>query len=245
MMRIIPAIDLQQGQCVRLRQGKFNRTTIYPQDPITLARSYNSQGANHLHIVDLDGAKSGEIQQLSLIKAMCNEGVSVQVGGGIRSIATAKACLDSQINKLVIGSLAINDPALTQQLIDYAGAERIVLALDVSIQNGVPIPATNGWQTLSTTNLWDVVEHYQKAGISEILCTDIARDGMMNGPNTELYQQAISRFPDLSWQASGGIRNQQDIENLRTIGLGGAIVGRALYESKFDLSYNDRSKSVC
>jgi phosphoribosylformimino-5-aminoimidazole carboxamide ribotide isomerase len=236
MMRIIPAIDLQQGQCVRLRQGKFNRTTIYPTDPIALAKSYKDEGAKALHIVDLDGAKSGEIEQLLLIKHMCNEGITVQVGGGIRNIAKAQACLEAKISKLVLGSIAINDRALTQQLIDYAGARRIVLALDVSIQNGVPIPATHGWQTMSSTNLWDVVKYYQKTGVSEILCTDIACDGMMGGPNIELYQEAIKRFPNMDWQASGGIRNQQDIEILRAIGLRAAIVGRALYESKFDLS---------
>ena len=244
-MRIIPAIDLLDGQCVRLRQGKFEDNTIYPQSPFDLIKTYSNRGAKHIHIVDLDGARCGEIQQLALIQSLLSDDVTLQVGGGIRSIATAKACLDAGINKLVIGSLAISDPVLTQDMIIQLGAFRIVLALDVNIVNGTPIPAIHGWQTASKSCLWDVASMYDNLGITNILCTDIACDGMMNGPNLALFQEAVSRFPRIDWQASGGIRNPQDVEKLGNLGVQAAIVGRALYESDFDLSVTCKGEITC
>lgn len=235
-MKIIPAIDLQNGRCVRLRQGKFDDNTIYPQSPQELINNYRIRGAKYIHIVDLDGARRGDIQQLPLIQGLLSDEITLQLGGGIRNLATAKACLDAGINKLVIGSLAISDPVLTEEIIQNIGADNIVLALDVNIQNGRPVPAIHGWQTASKSCLWDVAEAYEKLGVNTILCTDIACDGMMNGPNPELYKEAVQRFPNIIWQASGGIRNRQDINILGNIGVQAAIIGRALYESNFDLS---------
>lgn len=235
-MLIIPAIDLQQGQCVRLRKGQFDQVSIYDYSPITLAQGYALQGAKHLHIVDLDGAKAGEIQQLALIEAMHAPGLSIQVGGGIRSLESAKACLKAGINKLVIGSVAVTNPALTTQMIELVGAANIILALDVHIEEGIPKPAIHGWQTATDSNLWQLVSDYQKWGVTEVLCTDIACDGMMTGPNFELYKEAIARFPQINWQASGGIRNVDDLEKLSRLGLAAAILGRMLYESDFDVS---------
>lgn len=244
-MKIIPAIDLQNGQCVRLRQGRFEDNTVYPQSPLELIKTYSKRGAKHIHIVDLDGARGGEIQQLPMIQSMLSADITLQVGGGIRSIATAQACLDAGINQLVIGSLAISDPVLTQDMITTFGAGKIVLALDVNIVNGTPVPAINGWETASQSCLWDVTSRYENLGITNILCTDIACDGMMNGPNLALYQEAVSRFPKINWQASGGIRNPQDVEKLGTLGVQAAIIGRALYESDFDLSGNLRGEITC
>ncbi|MDP1603888.1 MAG: 1-(5-phosphoribosyl)-5-[(5-phosphoribosylamino)methylideneamino] imidazole-4-carboxamide isomerase [Legionella sp.] len=242
-MKIIPAIDLQQGLCVRLRQGKFNHTTIYPQSPLSLVKSYSQRGAKHLHVVDLDGAKSGEIKQLALIKSMKSPGMTLQAGGGIRSLASAKAFIDAGIDKLVIGSIAITMPELTEQIIKYSGAEAIVIAIDVNIENALPKPAIHGWQKTTDSSLWEVVDFYQQLGIVDVLCTDIACDGMMNGPNISLYREAVRRFPALQWQASGGIRNPEDIDTLSTLGISAAIVGRALYESEFDLSCTSGSSS--
>ncbi|CDZ79028.1 1-(5-phosphoribosyl)-5-[(5-phosphoribosylamino)methylideneamino] imidazole-4-carboxamide isomerase [Legionella massiliensis] len=243
-MIIIPAIDLQDGQCVRLRKGQFDQVSIYDYSPITLAQGYALQGAKRLHIVDLDGAKSGEIQQLPLIQAMHGADLCLQVGGGIRSLESAKRCLELGIEKLVIGSIAISNPELTEQIIELAKAENIVLALDVHLENGIPKPAIHGWQTTTDNSLWDRVDYYQQRGITTILCTDIASDGMMDGPNFLLYQEAISRFPQINWQASGGIRNVEDLEKLASLGLAAAILGRMLYESDFDISsYLARQKS--
>ncbi len=235
-MLIIPAIDLYQGQCVRLRKGQFDKVSVYDYSPITLAQSYALQGAKRLHIVDLDGAKSGEIAQLPLIQEMHAPDLCLQVGGGIRSLATAKACVQAGINKLVLGSLAVTNPGLTAQIIDQVTAENIVLALDVRVDANNPRLAINGWQTATECNLWELVSHYQQVGIRQILCTDITRDGMMNGPNLQLYEQAIARFPQINWQASGGIRHVADLEKLSSLGLAAAILGRMLYESDFTIS---------
>lgn len=233
-MKLIPSIDLQNGQCVRLRQGKFNQTTIYPTNALSLVRNYIKKGVKHLHIVDLDGAISGDIQQLELIKTLQSDDITLQVGGGIRNMEGAKKCIESGINKLVLGSIAISLPQLAEEIIQYAGNDAIVLALDVNISdNKIPKLAIHGWQTSTEASLWDVVNYYQDIGVKDILCTDIASDGMMNGPNFILYQEALKRFPNLSWQASGGIRHQQDIDALKRVGLSAAVVGRALYEGDF------------
>ncbi|CEK10446.1 1-(5-phosphoribosyl)-5-[(5-phosphoribosylamino)methylideneamino]imidazole-4-carboxamide isomerase [Legionella hackeliae] len=234
-MLIIPAIDLKEGQCVRLRQGQFNLVSIYQDSPALLAQRYAAEGASRLHIVDLDGAQVGQIQQLPLIQTMKIPNMSIQLGGGIRSLASAKACLDAGINKLVISSIAVTNPDLTSQIIKQANAESIVLALDVNIQQGVPRPAIHGWQTTTQNNLWQIVSYYQLLGIREILCTDIAQDGMMSGPNFKLYEEAIRRFPNIAWQASGGIRHEDDLNLLSSLGVSGAILGRMLYETDFDL----------
>ena len=235
-MLIIPAIDLQQGRCVRLCKGQFDQVSVYDLSPITLAHGYALQGAKRLHIVDLDGARSGTIQQLSLIQAMQGQEFILQVGGGIRSVATAKACLEAGIEKLVLGSLAITNPSVTEEIIELAKAENIILALDIRMENKSPKLAIHGWQTTTEQTLWDVVHTYEKQGINQILCTDIAQDGMMAGPNFALYEEALERFPTIQWQASGGIRDVIDLEKLSSLGLSGAILGRMLYESDFDLS---------
>lgn len=235
-MLIIPAIDLQNGQCVRLKQGQFDRTTVYQSPPALLAKQYASLGATRLHVVDLDGAKSGDMQQLDLIKTMKTDSISIQAGGGIRSIATARACIAAGINQLVIGSIAVSHPELALELIAEMGADNIVLALDVNIEDGIPKPAIHGWQTTTERNVWDIVQFYQDAGITHVLCTDIAQDGMMNGPNFNLYTEATRRFPTINWQASGGIRNIEDIRTLEMTGVSAVILGRILYEGDFNLS---------
>ncbi len=235
-MITIPAIDLYQGKCVRLRQGQFNHVSVYESAPAVLASSYAQQGAKCLHIVDLDGAKIGTPQQLDLVSDMVNCGIPVQAGGGIRSVTHAEAYLESGVSKIVVGSVAISNPPLMQEIINAVRADNIVLALDIHMENGTPKPAINGWQTSTHNTLWAVAAYYQQLGVQHILCTDIGLDGMMQGPNFELYEQALHRFPALSWQASGGIRHQEDIQTLASMGLSGAILGRTLYESKLDLA---------
>jgi len=230
-MNIIPAIDIQSGKAVRLQQGQFDRLSEYTPTPAELAKRYADQGINRLHIVDLDGAKSGTLQQLDLIKDLQQPGLALQIGGGIRSLGMAQNCLDAGIDKLVIGSIAVSNPDLTCQIINLAGPKRIVLALDINMQDGIPKPAIHAWQTPTSQSLWDLVEHYQTLGITQVLCTDIACDGMMGGPNFGLYQQAVTRFPAIAWQASGGIRNRDDIKALADLGVSAVILGRMLYES--------------
>ncbi|CEG56581.1 1-(5-phosphoribosyl)-5-[(5-phosphoribosylamino)methylideneamino] imidazole-4-carboxamide isomerase [Legionella fallonii] len=235
-MLIIPAIDLQSGTCVRLKQGQFDKVTQFDIPPIERAAYFAQIGAQRLHIVDLDGARAGAMQQLPLISAMQKAGITVQAGGGIRTLEQAQQCINAGISKLVIGSIAISNPDETQKIIEAIRPEYIILALDIRMEGNVPVPAINGWQTKSNSNLWEVVAYYQEMGISEILCTDIACDGMMAGPNFNLYQQAVKHFPQIFWQASGGIRSAEDIATLDKLGVAAAILGLTLYTGHFDLS---------
>ncbi len=235
-MLIIPAIDLQEGTCVRLKQGQFDQSTQFDIPPIERAAYFAQLGAQRLHIVDLDGARAGAMQQLPLISAMQKTGITVQAGGGIRTLEQAQQCINAGVSKLVIGSIAISNPDYTQRIIATIKPEHIILAIDIRMEENIPVPAINGWQTNSNSNLWDVVAYYQQLGISEILCTDIACDGMMAGPNFTLYQQAVERFPHLFWHASGGIRSPEDIATLDKLGIAAAILGLILYTGHFDLS---------
>ncbi|KTD06525.1 phosphoribosylformimino-5-aminoimidazole carboxamide ribotide isomerase [Legionella gratiana] len=234
-MILIPAIDLQAGRCVRLRQGQFDQVTQFDISPIERASYFSKLGAKRLHVVDLDGAKTGTMQQLSLICAMQNRGITVQAGGGIRSLEQAKICFSAGISLLVIGSIAITDPALTAQIINEISPQNIILALDIRMKNNIPLPATHGWQTTSTMNLWEVASYYQQLGITQILCTDIAYDGMMQGPSFDLYKEAVERFPNIAWQASGGIRHQDDLTKLHALGIKAAILGLTMYQDAFNL----------
>ncbi|WP_454781015.1 1-(5-phosphoribosyl)-5-[(5-phosphoribosylamino)methylideneamino] imidazole-4-carboxamide isomerase [Legionella sp. WA2022007384] len=234
-MILIPAIDLQAGRCVRLRQGQFDQVTQFDTLPIDRATYFSQLGAERLHIVDLDGAQTGAMQQLSLICAMQNTGITVQAGGGIRSLEQAALCFSAGISNLVLGSVAITNPVLTAQIIKEINPQHIILALDIRMQKKIPIPATHGWQTTSNSNLWDVVSHYLQLNVTQILCTDIACDGMMQGPNFELYKEAVERFPQIKWQASGGIRNAEDIDRLEALGVSAAILGLSLYQGTLDL----------
>lgn len=235
-MLIIPAIDLQAGSCVRLQQGEFDKVTQFAISPIDRAAYFAAAGANRMHIVDLDGARLGAMQQLDLICAMQRTGIAIQAGGGIRSLEQARLCRQSGISRLVLGSIAISDPELTVQIIEEVGPEHIILAVDVRVINNTPVPAINGWQTNSLSNLWEVTAYYHQFGIKDILCTDIACDGMMEGPNFNLYYQAVTQFPAIDWQASGGIRNPEDIAILDSMGVSGAILGLTLYQENFDLA---------
>lgn len=235
-MILIPALDIQAGRCVRLRQGQFDQVTQFDALPIARATYFAQLGAKRLHVVDLDGAQSGTMQQLPLICAMQKTGIPVQAGGGIRSLEQATLCFAAGISHLVIGSIAMTNPELTARIIEEIKPQHIILALDIRMQNKTPIPAIHGWQTTTTSNLWDVVAHYQQLGIKQILCTDIACDGMMQGPNFGLYKEAVERFPQIEWQASGGIRNPEDINQLDALGATAAILGLALYQGTLDLS---------
>ncbi|MCR9191345.1 MAG: 1-(5-phosphoribosyl)-5-[(5-phosphoribosylamino)methylideneamino]imidazole-4-carboxamide isomerase [Gammaproteobacteria bacterium] len=235
-MLVMPSIDLQAGHCVRLQQGDFKRASIYETNALDLATQYAKQGAQCLHVVDLDGAKQGAPQQLALIETLAASGLPIQAGGGIRTVDHAKATLSAGASTVVIGSIAVTAPDLVLQILKEIRPEHIVLALDVNMNQGNPTLAIHGWQTATEQSLWDVVAFYQETGIFKILCTDIAMDGMLKGPNFSLYEEAQARFPTMHWQASGGIRNLEDIRALPKGGLSAAIIGRALYESNIETS---------
>jgi len=235
-MLIIPAIDLQNGACVRLRQGQFNQQTQFAVSPLERIAYFHQAGARRVHIVDLDGARTGTMQHLNLIQSMQAYEVDIQAGGGIRTLDQAERCFSAGVKKIVLGSIALTSPLLTQEIIKTFEAENIILALDINLKGTIPVPAIHGWQSSSDSNLWEITSYYQALGVKTILCTDIACDGMMNGPNFSLYQEAVARFPQINWQASGGIRHEEDIQQLAKLGLAAAILGLSLYQGHLDLA---------
>lgn len=233
-MNIIPAIDLRDGHCVRLYQGDFDHETQYSNDPVAVARSFAALGLGNLHIVDLDGARTGTQQNQDVVAAIAaGTSLSLQLGGGIRERDTLAKWFDAGVDRCVIGSLAVTEPRTVEGWISEFGAERIVLALDVRIgSDGIPCLSTHGWTRSSGVSLWDCVRDYQAHGLRHVLCTDVSRDGAMAGPNTDLYREFGERFSDIALQASGGIRNIDDLTALRGLGAASAITGRALLDGK-------------
>ena len=234
---IIPAIDLIDGHVVRLYQGDYNQKTQYQLDPIDVVHQYADAGAQWLHIVDLTGAKDVEKRQLDLIKRMVDTGrMSFQSGGGIRSGADVSGLLDIGVKRVVIGSLAVKQPELVKSWIATYGPEAIVLALDVNINaQGQKCIATHGWQEDSGVEIEGLLEDMLSVGAKHVLCTDISRDGTLQGANAELYAEMKAQFPTVDWQASGGIGSLDDIERLKPTSVDGVILGRALLEGKFTL----------
>ncbi|MCL2895460.1 1-(5-phosphoribosyl)-5-[(5-phosphoribosylamino)methylideneamino]imidazole-4-carboxamide isomerase [Brenneria tiliae] len=235
---IIPALDLIDGQVVRLHQGDYGQQRQYGSDPLPRLQDYQQQGAQVLHLVDLTGAKDPSARQIPLLKTLLS-GVSVpvQVGGGIRSEQDVEALLNAGARRVVIGSTAVKEPELVQQWFTRYGAEALVLALDVRIDAaGVKRVAISGWQENSESTLEQIVERYLPFGLKHVLCTDISRDGTLSGSNVELYHEISQRYPQVAFQASGGIGNLADIANLRGSGVQGVIVGRALLEGKFNVA---------
>ncbi|MEC5318610.1 1-(5-phosphoribosyl)-5-[(5-phosphoribosylamino)methylideneamino]imidazole-4-carboxamide isomerase [Brenneria populi subsp. brevivirga] len=235
---IIPALDLIDGQVVRLHQGDYGQQRQYGSDPLPRLQDYQRQGAQVLHLVDLTGAKDPSARQIPLLKTLLS-GVSrpVQVGGGIRAEQDVEALLDAGAARVVIGSTAVKQPALVQQWFTRYGADALVLALDVRIDaDGVKRVAVSGWQENSDASLEQIVEQYLPFGLKHVLCTDISRDGTLSGSNVDLYREVCRRYPQVAFQASGGIGNLTDIANLRGSGVQGVIVGRALLEGKFNVA---------
>lgn len=236
-MKIYPAIDLMGGKVVRLSQGRFESQKVYADDPLLLARDFQESGASYLHIVDLDGARLGSPQQTALIERLAAaSGLKLQVGGGVRKLGDVERLLAAGVERVVIGSLAVKDPALTLSIFREFSGARLTLGLDLCLdEKGVARVATEGWQSVSEIKALDLIARFREAGLEQVLCTDISRDGMLAGPHQELYQTLKQQEPELIWLASGGISSLKDLRELRTIGLGGAIIGKALYEGRFTL----------
>lgn len=234
---IIPAIDLIDGNVVRLYQGSYQQTTEYNFKPINLRDQYAQAGASWLHIVDLSGAKDATKRQLSLLTELMHAApLNIQVGGGVRTEQDVINLLNAGANRVVIGSLAIRQPALVQSWLRQYGGERLVLALDVAINAaGEKTLPSHGWIEQSSITLEHVLADYITAGAKHVLCTDISKDGTLTGSNVNLYQELTAKYPQIQWQASGGIGLLADIQALIGSGVTGVILGRSLLEGKFTL----------
>ncbi|WP_342753862.1 1-(5-phosphoribosyl)-5-[(5-phosphoribosylamino)methylideneamino]imidazole-4-carboxamide isomerase [Pantoea sp. MBD-2R] len=234
---IIPALDLIDGNVVRLHQGDYGQQRDYGSDPLPRLQEYEAQGANVLHLVDLTGAKDPAARQIPLLKKLlAGVRVPVQVGGGIRSKADVEALLDAGASRVVVGSTAVKQPEEVQNWFKEYGADAIVLALDVRIDAYRKEVAISGWQEAAGVTLEEVIAQFQPSGLKHVLCTDISRDGTLQGSNVELYREISARFPQIAFQSSGGIGSLADINALRGSGAQGVIVGRALLEGKFTVS---------
>ena len=235
---IFPAMDLMDGDCVRLLKGDFDARTNYDADPVSVATAYAEAGAEWMHIVDLDGAKAGKSEQSDLILKVANSAnIKVQTGGGIRDLAQISRLIDGGVDRVVIGSLAITNPQMVKHWLRDVGPDAICLALDVNQgDDGEYRPATKGWTEPSQKTLWNVLSEYMGSGLKTVLVTDIGRDGMQKGGNLELYKRIQSEFPTLDLITSGGVGTLKHVKSLKRLNPHGIIIGKALYEGAFTLS---------
>jgi phosphoribosylformimino-5-aminoimidazole carboxamide ribotide isomerase len=230
---VIPAIDLRGGQVVRLKQGDYAQQTTYADDPRALARRYAEAGARWLHLVDLDGARSGRLDNLAVIEAIAKDGLQLQAGGGVREDADLRRLFDAGVARVVVGSVAIRDPERVAGWLREHGAERLTLALDTRCLDGRWTLPSAGWTEAETHTLDELAPWYAAQGARHLLCTDIDRDGMLAGFNLDLYRHLAASVPQLAVQASGGVRSLDDIRAAREAGARGVILGRALLEGRF------------
>ncbi|AGH81418.1 phosphoribosylformimino-5-aminoimidazole carboxamide ribotide isomerase [Psychromonas sp. CNPT3] len=235
---IIPALDLIGGQVVRLYQGDYAQKKVYSDAPQQLFDDYQRQGATWLHLVDLDGAKDSKNRQLKCIKDLIkNTTANIQIGGGVRTQKDVQSLLDAGAARVVIGSIAVKEPLLVATWLQLYGPEKIVLALDINIdKQGNKKVAIQGWQQQSQQSIASLLDIYLPLGLRHVLCTDISKDGTLKGSNISLYQELSLAYPQIQWQASGGIGDLDDISAVANSGATAVIIGRALLENKFNVS---------
>lgn len=231
-MRLIPAIDLLDGEVVRLWRGEFGKRTRYALEPAALAVSFRDAGATALHVVDLNAARGDADDNREIVRELAAiDGLSVQCGGGVRGESDVEALLEAGAARAVVGSMAADRPACALEWFGCFGAERLVIALDVRIAaHGRPVLRTHGWRETSGNRFETLLARYADAGLKHLLCTDIGRDGSLSGPNRELYRGIRRCYPDILLQASGGVADIEDVRALREDALPAAILGRALLD---------------
>ncbi|HEY8681986.1 MAG TPA: 1-(5-phosphoribosyl)-5-[(5-phosphoribosylamino)methylideneamino]imidazole-4-carboxamide isomerase [Rhodanobacter sp.] len=233
ILDVIPAIDLRGGKIVRLKQGDYAQQTTYAADPRELAQRYAAAGARWLHLVDLDGARSGNLDNLAVIQSIAANGMQIQAGGGVREQVDLTRLFDAGVSRVVLGSVAIRDPELVAGWLEKYGAERLTIALDTRRIDGRWTLPSAGWTEVETRTLDELAPWYAARGARHLLCTDIERDGMLAGFNLALYRHLADSAPQLAVQASGGVRSLDDIRAAREAGAHGVILGRALLEGRF------------
>lgn len=232
---VIPAIDLRGGQVVRLRQGDYAQETRYAHPPQEIARRYADAGASWLHVVDLDGARAGDLANLAVIAALAKAGMRVQAGGGVRTEDDVRRLFDVGVSRVVVGSVSIREPERVAAWLNTHGAERFTIALDTRKRGDSWSLPSAGWTEDESRTLDELAPWFAAQGARHLLCTDIDRDGMLAGFNLDLYRHLAQTVPQLAVQASGGVRSLDDIRAARAAGARGVILGRALLEGRFTL----------
>lgn len=231
-MKIIPAIDLIGGQCVRLSQGDYQQKKVYDTSPLNVAKTFEDAGLRYLHLVDLDGAKAGKVTNWNVVGELTrNTKLKIDFGGGIKTEDEIKKLLDLGISQVNLGSIAVKNPTLVYDWLDQFGPETIILSADVKKE----MIHVSGWQEESSTRIDDLVTNYTKHGLRYVTCTDIETDGMLKGPNVQLYARLTRELPQVKWTASGGVSSVDDLIALNKTGVDGAIIGKAIYENKISL----------
>jgi len=230
-MRIIPAIDIINGKCVRLTKGDYATQKIYNENPVEVARSFEDAGIKYLHLVDLDGAKSGSIVNHKVLESIASQtNLIIDFGGGVKSDIDIQKAFDYGTSQITVGSIAIKNSNKVGEWLSQYGSDKIILGADCNNRK----IAVNGWLQESDTDVLEFIQRYQKKGIKAVICTEIAKDGMLQGPSVNLYKEIIGST-NINLIASGGITNIQDLFDMKAIGCEGAIIGKALYEGKIEL----------
>lgn len=231
-MQIIPAIDIIDGKCVRLTQGDYQQKKIYNENPLEVAKQFEDAGLQRLHLVDLDGAKAGAVKNWKVLESIAGKtSLVVDFGGGIKKKEDVDIVFDSGAALATIGSLAVKDENLFVQWLLAYGADKFLLGADVKDEK----IAVAGWLETTDIRIYDFIEKYISRGVTQLFCTDVSKDGLLQGPSTQLYKNILSQFPSLHFIASGGVSSLADLEALREIGCSGAIVGKAFYEGRIPL----------
>ncbi len=241
-MLIIPAIDIIGGEAVRLSKGDYSTKKVYYRDPLDAAKLFEGAGLKRLHLVDLEGAKAGHIVNLKTLERIASKtGLAIDFGGGVKSTEDLESAFDAGAMQVTCGSIAIKNRDLVLEWIDRFGAEKLILGADC--RNG--FVSASGWLEDSALEVTSFISSYTKKGIGYCISTDIAKDGMLQGPSVELYRRILSKEPELKLIASGGVSSVQDLVSLRSAGLYGAIVGKAYYENRITLAELQEVQSAC
>jgi phosphoribosylformimino-5-aminoimidazole carboxamide ribotide isomerase len=231
-MRIIAAIDIMDGKCVRLTQGNFGSVKTYDEDPVDMAKKFEDADLENIHIVDLDGAQQGAVVNWETLEDIrAKTALRIDFGGGVKTTEDVEALLDLNIERINVGSVAVREPEKFKEWIERFGADNFILSTDVK-GNEIKV---NGWQDKTGVTIFDMIKQYEPTGINHITCTDISADGTLKGPNFALYKKLLKRFPKMKITASGGVGSMEDLESLKYIGVHGVIIGKAIYEGKISL----------
>lgn len=231
-MRIIPAIDIIEGKCVRLSKGDYNTKKIYNENPLEVAKSFQDHGIEYLHLVDLDGAKSSHIVNYKILEKIASKtGLKVDFGGGLKSDKDLKVAFESGANQITGGSIAVKEPEIFQSWLQKYGSEKIILGAD-AINRKI---AVSGWMEDSDKEIIPFIQEFEDKGVKYVICTDISKDGMLEGPSFELYEEILAETNNISLIASGGISEFDELPKLKELGCEGVIIGKAIYENRISL----------
>ena len=232
-MKIIAAIDIVEGKCVRLTQGNFGKMKVYTEDPVEMALKFQDADLEYIHVVDLEGAQRGAVVNWKTLEDIrANTALRIDFGGGVKTTEDVEALLELNIDRINVGSVAVREPQKFIGWIERFGADNFILSTDVK-GNEIKV---NGWQDKTGVTIYDIIQQYIPTGIKHVTCTDISADGTLGGPNLALYKKLLNHFPDIKFIASGGVASMDDLDKLKHIGVQGVIIGKAIYEGKLSLA---------